>query len=192
MTGVQTCALPISTGNGYTLKGSSGTNVLTGGGAPLTVDITKSTTKADQVLITSATGSTSTVFQTISGFTNAAGTGDKLDLINNVTIAGNAGAAATGVTNLSGAITSGIITFSGTAAAGATLQNKIDAAASLAGTTQYNVIGFEHGGNTYVFEQGDATASYAAGVDVIVQLTSVTGVTALSLGASGAATVFLA
>lgn len=113
------------------------------------------------------------MFQTISGFTNAAGTGDKLDLINNVTIAGNAGAAATGVTNLSGAITSGIITFSGTAAAGATL-NKIDAAASLAGTTQYNAIGFEHGGNTYVFEQGDATASYAAGVDVIVQLTGVT------------------
>jgi hypothetical protein len=181
-----------STGNGYTLKGSSGTNVLTGGGAPLTVDITKSTTKADQVLITSATGSASTVFQTISGFTNAAGTGDKLDLINNVTIAGNAGAAATGVTNLSGAITSGIITFSGTAAAGATLQNKIDAAASLAGTTQYNVIGFEHGGNTYVFEQGDATASYAAGVDVIVQLTGVTGVTALSSGASGVATVFVA
>ena len=48
------------------------------------------------------------MFQTISGFTNAAGTGDKLDLINNVTIAGNAGAAATGVTNLSGAITSGM------------------------------------------------------------------------------------
>ncbi len=180
-----------ATGNGYTLKGSSGTNVLTGGAAPLTADITKSTTKADQVLITSATGSTSTVFQTISGFTNAAGTGDKLDLINNVTIAGNAGAAATGVTNLSGAITSGIITFSGTAAAGATLQNKIDAAASLAGTTQYNAIGFEHGGNTYVFEQGDATASYAAGVDVIVQLTGVTGVTALSSGASGVATVFV-
>ncbi len=181
-----------STGNGYTLKGSSGTNVLTGGAAPLTVDITKSTTKADQVLITSATGSTSTVFQAISGFTNAAGTGDKLDLINNVTIAGNAGAAATGVTNLSGAITSGIITFSGTAAATATLQNKIDAAASLAGTTQYNVIGFEHGGNTYVYEQGDTTANYAAGVDVIVQLTGVTGVTALSSAASGAATVFVA
>jgi len=180
-----------ATGNGYTLKGSSGTNVLTGGAAPVTVDITKSTTKADQVLITSATGSTATVFQTISGFTNAAGTGDKLDLINNVTIAGNAGAAATGVTNLSGAITSGMVTFSGTAAAGATLQDKINAAATLAGTTQYNVVGFEHGGNTYIYEQGDTTATYAAGVDVVVQLTGVTGVTALSTGASAAATVYV-
>ena len=131
------------------------------------------------------------MFQTISGFTNAAGTGDKLDLINNVTIAGNAGAAATGVTNLSGAITSGMVTFSGTAAAGATLQDKINAAATLAGTTQYSVVGFEHGGNTYIYEQGDTTATYAAGVDVVVQLTGVTGVTALSTGASAAATVYV-
>lgn len=180
-----------ATGNGYTLKGSSGTNVLTGGSAPVTVDITKSTTKADQVLITSATGSTAAVFQVISGFTNAAGTGDKLDVINTMTITGNAGAAATGVTNLSGAINSGIITFSGTAAAGATLLDKINASASLAGTTQYNGIAFEHGGNTYIFEQGDTTASYAAGVDVIVQLTGVTGVTALSTGASAANTVYV-
>ena len=62
---------------------------------------------------------------------------------------------------------------------------------TLAGTTQYNVVGFEHGGNTYIYEQGDTTATYAAGVDVVVQLTGVTGVTALSTGASAAATVYV-
>lgn len=180
-----------ATGNGYTLKGSSGVNVLTGGSAPITVDLTQSTTKADQVIITSATGSAASVFQTISGFTNAVTTGDKLDVINNVTTAGNAGASSTGVSNLNGAINNGMITFSGTAASTATLQNKIDAAASLAGTTQYNIVAFEDAGSTYVFEQCDTTATYSAGVDLIVKLTGVTGVTALSTSASGAATVFV-
>ncbi len=180
-----------ATGNGYTFKGSSGINVLTGGSAPISVDISNSTTKADQVIITSATGSTASVFQTITGFTNAVTTGDKLDVISNCAITSNAGAAATGVTNLSGSITSGVITFSGSAAPTATLQNKIDAAASLAGTTQYNIVAFEDAGSTYVFEQGDATATYAAGVDLIVKLTGVTSVTALSTSASGATTIYV-
>jgi len=181
-----------ATANGYTIKGSAGTNVLTGGSAPIAVDISKSTAKADQVIITSATGSSASVLQTITGFTNAVTTGDKLDVINTGTITANAAAGtATGVTNLTAAITSGIITFGGTAAATATLQNKIDAAATLAGTTQYNMVAFEHSGNTYVYEQGDTTATYAAGVDLIVQLTGVTGVTALSTMASGATTIFV-
>lgn len=179
-----------ATANGYTIKGSAGVNTLTGGSAPVAIDITKSVAKADTLKITSAAGSTASVLQTVSGFTNAVTTGDKLDVINTGTITANAAAAATGVTNLSGAIASGIITFSGTAAATATLQNKIDAAATLAGTTQYNMVAFEHGGNTYVYEQGDTTATYAAGTDLIVQLTGVTGVTALSTTASGATTVF--
>lgn len=60
-----------ATANGYTIKGSAGTNILTGGNAPIAVDITKSVAKADQVIVTSATGSTASVLQTISGFTNA-------------------------------------------------------------------------------------------------------------------------
>lgn len=180
-----------ATANGYTIKGSAGTNILTGGSAPIVVDITKSVAKADQVIVTSAAGSTASVLQSISGFTNAVTTGDKLDVINTGTITANAAAAATGVTNLLGAIASGIITFSGTAAATATLDNKITAAATLAGTTQYNMVAFEHGGNTYVYEQGDTGATYAAGTDLIVQLTGVTGVTALSTTASGATTIFV-
>lgn len=181
-----------ATANGYTIKGSAGTNILTGGSAPIAVDISKSVAKADQVIITSATGSTASVLQSITGFTNATTTGDKLDVINTGTITANAAAGtATGVTNLTAQITTGVITFGGTAAATATLQNKIDAAATLAGTTQYNMVAFEHSGNTYVYEQGDTTATYAAGVDLIVQLTGVTGVTALSTTASGATTVFV-
>ena len=181
-----------STANGYGIKGSAGTNVITGGAAPIVVDLTKSVAKADQVIITSATGSNASVLQTITGFTNAVTTGDKLDVINTGTITANVAAGtATGVAGLTAQITSGVITFGGTAAATATLQNKIDAAATLAGTTQYNEIAFEHNGNTYVYEQGDTTATYAAGVDLIVQLTGVTGVTALSTTASGATTIFV-
>jgi|GEM_PF-2824375 len=181
-----------ATGNGYTIKGSSGTNILTGGAAPISVDLTKSVANADQVIITSATGSTANVLQTISGFTNTTTTGDKLDVINTGTVTANVAAGtATGVTNLTAQITSGVITFGGTAAATATFQNKLDAAAVLAGTTQYNVIAFEHSGNTFVYEQGDTTATYAAGTDLVVQLTGIAGITALSTTASAASTVWV-
>ena len=176
-----------ATTNGYTVKGSSGVNVITGGSAPITVDLVKSVANADQVVITSATGSTVNVVTSVSSFTNAAGTGDKLDVINTATITADVGAGtATGVVNLTAQITSGIITFGGAAAATATFAQKVDAAASLAGTTQYNEVAFEHAGSTYVFEQGDTTATYAAGTDLIIKLVGVTGVTALSTTASGA------
>lgn len=181
-----------ATGNGYTIKGSAGVNTLTGGNSPIAVDLTKSAAKADTVKITSAANSSANVLQTIAGFTNATGTGDTLNLDNTPVITANAAAAATGVANLSGAIASGIITFSGTAAATATLQNKIDGAGVLAGTTAWATVAFEHGGNTYVYESGDTTATFLAATDYVVQLTGVTGVTALSTAASGATTVFLA
>ena len=180
-----------STANGYSIKGSSGTNIITNGAAPISVDLTKSVSKADQVIITDATGTNINVVETITGFTNALTTGDKLDVINTGTITANVAAGtATGVTNLTAQITSGVITFGGTAAATATFTDKVNAAATLAGTTQYNEVAFEHAGSTYIYEQGDTTATYAAGTDLIVQLVGVTGVTALSTTASGANTVF--
>lgn len=113
-------------------------------------------------------------------------------MINTGTVTANVAAGtATGVTNLTAQITSGVITFGGTAAATATFQNKLDAAAVLAGTTQYNVIAFEHSGNTFVYEQGDTTATYAAGTDLVVQLTGIAGITALSTTASAASTVWV-
>lgn len=183
-----------ATTNGFTFKGSSAANTVTGGNQVFTVDISKSASVADVITVSNATGGTAVAPNAvITGFTNAVTHGDKLDLINTATVTANAVAGqATGTTNLTAAITSGVITFAGTAAATATLQNKIDAAFLLAGTTQYNVLAFEHGGNTYIAEQGDTTAAYAAGTDVLVQLTGVTGVTALSTSASGANTVFIA
>ncbi|MES2187026.1 MAG: DUF4214 domain-containing protein [Pseudomonadota bacterium] len=180
-----------ATANGYTIKGSAGTNIITGGSAPVIVDLTKSVAKADQLIITSATGSNINAVQQVSGFTNATSTGDKLDVINTGVVAANVAAGtATGVTNLTAQITNGVITFAGSAATTATFTDKVNAAATLAGTTQYTEVAFEHAGNTYVFEQGDTTATYAAGVDLIVQLTGVTGVTTLSATASGANTVW--
>lgn len=193
-TGAVTLDATGATGNGFTFKGSSGVNILTGGSKAFTVDLAKSTAKADVLVITNATDSGyAQANAIISSFTNAASTGDKIDVLGTATITANVAAgAATGITNLTAAITSGVITFAGTAAATATLQNKIDAAAGLAGATQYNVLAFEHSGNTYVFEQGDTTATFAAGTDVIIQLTGVTGVTALSTTASAANTVWVA
>lgn len=131
------------------------------------------------------------MFHVISGFTNAAISGDKLDFSNGEALAPNAVAGtATGVTNLTAQVSTGVITFGGTAAATATLQNKIDGDVLLAGATAKNEIAFEDAGNTYVFVQGNALASYEAGVDNIVQFTGMTGVTALSTTASGVNTIY--
>lgn len=192
-TGAVTFNATGATTNGFTFKGSAAANTVTGGNQVFAVDIAKSVSVADVIVVTNATGGTSVAPNAVvASFTNAVTHGDKIDVINTATITANAVAGqATGITNLTAAITSGVIAFAGTAAGTATLQNKIDAAFLLAGTTQYNVIAFEHGGNTYIAEQGDTTAAYAAGTDVLVQLTGVTGVTALSTTASGANTVFV-
>jgi len=191
-TGALTFNATGSTGNGWTVRGSSGVNVLTGGSAPLVVDLSASTARADTVAFTSAAGSTLTALQSLTGFTNAAGTGDGLDVINTASLVPNlAPGASTGVANLTAGIATGVITFAGSAAATATLVNKVNAAALLAGTTQYGAVAFEHAGRTYVFEQGDTTATYAPGVDLLVELVGVTGVTALSTTASAANTVWV-
>lgn len=192
-TGAVTFNATGATTNGFSFKGSSAVNTVAGGNQVFTVDLSKSVSAADVVTVTNATGGTAvTANATLTGFTNATTLGDKLDVIGTAALTANAVAGqATGTTNLTAAITSGVITFAGTAAGTATLQNKIDAAFLLAGTTQYNVLAFEHGGNTYIAEQGDTTAAFAAGTDVLVQLTGVTGVTALSTTASAAATVFV-
>ena len=181
-----------STANGWTVRGSSGVNVITGGNAPFTVDLTQSVARADTVIFTSAIGSTATARQIVLGFTNALTTGDRLDVVGLGTLAPNVAAGtATGIANLTAAITSGVVTFGGSAAATASLQNKIDAAASLAGTTVNSVVAFEHAGGTFVFQQGDTAAAYAQGVDFVIELTGVTGVTALSTTASAANTIYV-
>ena len=86
----------------------------------------------------------------------------------------------------------GLLTFSGTGAAAATLSDKINIAleAAYIGTVASNVAVFEHSGNTYVVNS-NGTAGYVAGADSVVQLTGMTGVTALSTTASGTTTVWV-
>jgi hypothetical protein len=196
-TGTVQFSAGITNTNGFTYKGSSGFNSVVIGAAPATIDLARSVAKADSVTPNSATGTSDTVFHVVSGFTNAATTGDRLQFATLITITPDAAAGtATGVANLTAQVSTGIITFGGPAAPGATLQTKIAAAAFLAGVNANpnangkNEIAFEDGGNTYVFYQADNVATFTAGTDFIIQLTGLTGVTALSKTGSAANTIY--
>jgi len=185
-----------ATTNGFGFTGGSGVNTVTGGNQVFSVNLAKSTAQADVITLTNATGGTTSLANaTITGFTNSAtvSIGDKLDVIGTATIQADVAAGtATGITNLTGAVTNGVMTFAGTAAASATLENKINAAASANFAGALNeVIAFEHGGNTYLVSQQGTTDAFNAGTDLLIQLTGLTGVTALSTTASGATTVWV-
>lgn len=187
--------LTMSTGTGNdVITGGSGVNALTLTGGVDTVNLAASTAKADTVTFTSGTGTTSTSFVKIAGFTNAVTTGDKLDTaIATVTIQADvASGTATGVANLTAQVSSGILSFAGSAAATATLANKVTAAtaAAFAGGVG-EVLAFEHAGNTYVFAQVGTADAFNAGTDQLIELTGVVGVTALSSTVSGATTLFI-
>jgi len=192
-----TGALVTATGSGNdSIIGGSGTNTITLNGGVDTVDLSKSAAKADVVTIASASGldATASKFVAITGFTNALSTsvGDKLDVLNTGTVVADASNVATGITNLTASITKGIVTFGGSAAATATLANLVSAVFStnVLGTTQYNEVAFQYNGDTYVAQQGDTTAAYAAGTDLVVKLVGLTGATALSATASDATTIW--
>lgn len=193
--GTLTGKLTVATGSSAdTIVGGTNVNTITLNGGVDAVDITKSTAKADVITLASAAGTSSTLLPTIAGFTAAATTGDKLDILNTATVRADVAAGAvTGVTNLTASVTNGIVSFAGSAAATATLADKVNAVYStnVLGTVQYNTVAFEHAGNTYVCEQGDTTATFLAATDLIVQLTGLTGVTALG-GALAANTIFIA
>lgn len=176
------------------IKGGAGVNVVTLGGGVDTVNLSLSAAKADTVAISAATNTTSAAFVSVTGFTSAATTGDKLDLSGTPTIQSDVSAGtATGVANLTASVSSGIITFAGSAAATATLANKVAAAvsSSFAGA-QNETVAFEHNGNTYVVHQTDANANaFNDGGDSVIELVGVTGITALSTAASAANTLFI-
>jgi len=173
-----------TTANGFKLLGGAGANKVTGGAQVFTVDLSKSAAKGDLVALTSAVGGTLTAPNaTVTGFKAVAAAADSLDLLGAATVAANVTNAAVG-TNLTASIANGVLTFGGSAAASATLATKINAALSAAaiGTKQYNTAAFVHAGDTYVVEQGNATAGYAAGADVVVKLVGVTDLTSLATG----------
>lgn len=190
--GSLTGKLTTTTGTGNdTIVGGSNVNTITLTGGVDTVDLSKSAAKAD-VVTTAATGTSSTQFVQITGFTNGATLGDKLDLSGTGTVGADVATTATGVASLNGSVTGGLLTLTGTAAATATLANKVTAAFSAAGangvTNAYVV--FEHAGSTYVAHELSGGAGFTAGTDELIQLVGLTGVTALSTSASAATTLW--
>jgi len=190
--GSLTGKLTTTTGTGNdTIVGGSNVNTITLTGGVDTVDLSKSAAKADAVT-TAATGTSSTQYVQITGFTNGATLGDKLDLSGTGTVGADVATTATGVASLNGSVTGGLLTLTGTAAATATLANKVTAAFSAAGangvTNAYVV--FEHAGSTYVAHELSGGAGFTAGTDELIQLVGLTGVTALSTSASAAITLW--
>lgn len=190
--------LTVTTGTAAdSIKGGTSNNTITLSGGVDVVDILQSTAKADVIKTSAATNTTSSAIVSIKGFTNSATStiGDKLDVVTaSAAVQANVSAGtATGVTDLFAGVVNGILSFSGAAAATATLANKVTAAtaAAFAGA-QNEILAFEHNGNTYVFAQNDTNANaFNGGADQLIELVGVTGVTALSTSASGAGTIWI-
>lgn len=189
--------MTVGTGSGAdVIKGGSGINLITLGGGADQIDLSKSAAKADVITVSAATSTTSTASFQITGFTNSGTTtiGDKIDTIGTATIQADVSAgSATGVTNLTASVSSGVMTFAGSAAATATLANKISAAVSTNFANAANeTVAFEHNGNTYIVNNQGNDTTFDNGTDVLIELVGVTGITALSTTASGATTVWVA
>ncbi|MDO9520920.1 MAG: hypothetical protein Q7L19_11975 [Pseudohongiella sp.] len=179
-----------ATTNGFSVTGGSGTNAITGGNQIFSANLNASTAKADVITVSNATGGTAALANAkVTGFVASADAAiaDKIVIFGAATAiqADIAVATATGIANLTGTVTNGIMTFAGTAAATATLADKLTAAASLnfAGTVG-ETVAFVHGGDTYIFKQVGTADAFDAGTDVVVQLVGVTNLTALSLTAA--------
>jgi hypothetical protein len=171
--------------------GSNNTTGITGGGGADTINLTASAAKTD-ILTIGATDSTTAVYDSVIGFKNLVTGGDKIDFAGAAGVLGNVAAGtATGVTNLTGAVTNGIMTFGGSAASTATLNDLIKAATntSFANSAANTVVAFVYNGDTYVIDSGATTAPTD---DMMVKLVGVTDATALSAAASGANTIYVA
>ena len=143
------------------ITGANGGDITAGGGVD-TITLTASVAKTDLITWAAAADSSNAAYDTITGFTNSATAtvADKLDFLGTgVVKADTAAGTATGVTNLTAAVTNGFITFAGTVAPTATLANHILAAQTLSNAVALNTVAWIEGGNTYVYNSGAATAT---------------------------------
>jgi methionine-rich copper-binding protein CopC len=174
-----------------TATGSAGADTVTGGkggiaytlaGGADSINISASTATADTIVV-GAGNSGPTAFAHVTGFVADASNADTIDTATAVTAANVTTATATGITNVSYTMSSGFITFSGSALASTSVSSLIDAILS---ATIDNATGdtyaFESGGNTYVID-ADGTAGTGAN-DIVIELVGTTGVTALSTTAA--------
>ncbi len=184
--------LTVTTGTAAdVLKGGTNVNTITLTGGADTVNLAASTAKADVITVSANTNATIAGHVAITGFTNAASTGDKLDISVTAALVNDASAVSAG-TGLTASIASGIMTFAGANAATATLADKVAGAVKAGLVDAANeVAAFEHGGNTYIISNAGADNTFTEGTDILVELTGVTGLTALSITASAANTAYI-
>lgn len=187
------------TGNDTITAGNGADNIDAGTGAD-TIILTE-TTAAIDTLAFSTGDSTEAAMDTVTGFSCNATTGDNLNIVVTTLAASITSTDVSGVTSEAGdtvtASTSaaGIMTLAGANAANInTLAEWIDAAEVLlttivtadgaTGTGDVGVLAFEFNGNTYVIEGGDAASDGVYVTGNVIQLTGLTGVTALSTTAA--------
>ena len=165
----------ITTGAG----GSNSGTGLTGGLGADTYDLSASTAKTDKISI-AAGNSASTGMDQVKGFTTSATStiADNLNILSAVVAANVASGTVTSVTNLTGQISSGIITFGGTAASTATLTQLIQGAEDLIGANA-KTAAFVYNGDTYVVDNQDASATVSAN-DIVVKLVGLTDATSVA------------
>lgn len=171
--------------------GSNSSTGITGGAGADNINLTASAAKSDLLTI-GATDSTTAIFDAVTGFKNLVTGGDKIDFSGAAGVLGDVAAGtATGVTNLTGSVSSGIMTFGGSAAGTATLANLISAATStsFANSAANKVVAFVYGGDTYVIDSG---ATVATTDDMMVKLVGMTDATSVSTVASGATAIYVA
>ncbi len=190
--------LTVATGNdgNHTIIGGSNVNTITLGGGADSIDLTHSLAKSDTVNVNSAANQDATAgkFVSITGFGDIASNGDTLHIAGvdaTAVPAGDVSNIVTGVANLLASSAKGIVTFSGSAAAGATLTQEVTAAFAVLGSSSTKAVAFVYGNDTYVAHETGANAGYQAGVDTVVKLVGVHDLTALG-GTAGAATLHFA
>lgn len=187
--------LTVGTGAGNdVITAGSGVNSITLAGGVDSVDLSKSAAKADTITVSSAAGTSKTGIISITGFTNALNTGDKLDLVNGTNFTLQTSGSATVNAGTATAVTAtanakGVISFTAVGASAA-LSDYIDAAFSVVTGAANKHALFQFGNDTYVVGNVGNDTTYAAGTDHIIKLVGVTGITELSTTASGVNTVW--
>lgn len=162
-----------------TITAGTGADVITSVGI-------NATTASNQVYVIAAGDSTVTGYDSITGFDAADGTrfASTLDF-DSFSVGTYAATAATGFTSaeltVAVAATTGLVTFAGTAAASATLAQKIAAVQSVVVTTAGHTALFTHGSNAYVFNN-NATS------DSLVELVGLSTATAILSGGNAVTT----
>jgi len=183
----------VTAGGNDAITGGSGVNNITLGGGVDTVDISKSTAKADTLVFASATGTPKSGVA-VTGFTNALNTGDTLDVVGTASV--TTSGTATVNTGLANAVTAtinakGVASFSAVGSSAA-LGDYVDAVFAAINAATNKVATFVYGSDTYVVEDNGTAGAFNSGTDLVVKLVGVSGVAGLSTTASAADTILVA